>query len=144
MKKVMIRAAAALSAVSCVITAIPATAQDYHHDHDRDWNRDRDHHDEGEHRDGDRHDRTEHRWHNYGGSYGYNGYRGRWRTGQRFSHYNDDRYVIRDYRAYDLPPPRPGYRYYRDDNGDVVMAAIAGGMIGLILGSALSDNHYRH
>ena len=93
-------------------------------------------------RDRDHNNRAERRWRNYGGHYGYNGYRGRWRTGQRYTHYRDDRYVIRDYRAYNLPPPRPGYRYYRDDNGDVVMAAIAGGIIGLILGGALSDDHH--
>ena len=48
--------------------------------------------------------------------------------------------MITDYRAYHLPPPRAGYRYYRDDNGDVIMAAIATGIIGLIVGGALSDN----
>ena len=47
--------------------------------------------------------------------------------------------MIEDWRAYRLPPPRPGYRYYRDDNGDIVMAAVASGVIGLILGSALSN-----
>ena len=30
------------------------------------------------------------------------------------------------------------------DNGDVVMAAIAGGIIGLILGGALSNDHHGH
>lgn len=51
--------------------------------------------------------------------------------------------MITDYRAYRLPPPRAGYRYYRDDNGDVVMAAIATGIIGLIVAGALSDNDDR-
>ena len=41
-----------------------------------------------------------------------------------------------DYGNYGLPAPRRGYRYYRDNNGDIVMAAIAGGIIGLIIGSA--------
>ena len=114
----------------------------------REWNRDRD-------RDGrpdqydrydrrgpsdryDRSDRGSYRY--YGGRYGYDGYRGQWRTGYRYPHYNDRRYVISDYRYYRLPPPRPGYRYYRDDNGDFVMAAIATGVIGLIVAGALSDN----
>jgi Ni/Co efflux regulator RcnB len=79
-----------------------------------------------------------HRWQYYGGSYGYDGYRGPWRTGQRFSHYRDRGYWVQDYRAYGLPAPRPGYRYYRDDNGDIVMAAIASGVIGLIIGNALA------
>jgi Ni/Co efflux regulator RcnB len=86
----------------------------------------------------DRYNNRTHRWHYYGGRYGYDGYRGPWRTGQRFNHYRDRSYWITDYRAYGLPAPRPGYRYYRDDNGDIVMAAIASGIIGLIVGNALA------
>ena len=119
----------------------------------REWNRDRD-------RDGradqwDRRDnrrdwrrgerraerRAERRWQYYGGQHGYSGYRGQWRTGQRYPYYNNNRYWIQDYGSYDLPPPRYGYRYYRDNNGDIVMAAIASGIIGLIIGGALSDGH---
>jgi Ni/Co efflux regulator RcnB len=149
MNKILTGALASVTALASVLSATPAAAQ--YRDSDRDgrpdraeWNRDRD-------RDGrpdqwDRHDnrrdgnqRGHHRWHNYGGSYGYNGYRGRWRTGQRFARWNDSRYYVNDWRAYNLPPPRRGYRYYRDDNGDIIMAAIGTGIIGLILGSALSD-----
>lgn len=86
----------------------------------------------------DRRGYRDHRWQYYGGNHGYNGYRGPWRTGQRFTHYRDRGYYISDYRAYGLPAPRPGYRYYRDDNGDIVMAAIASGVIGLIIGNALA------
>lgn len=141
---------AALTAVACVLSAAPATAQ-YQRDSDRDgrpdsreWNRDRD-------RDGrpdqwDRSDRRSDRWSNrnnrqnwrhYGGRYGYEGYRGNWRTGMRYPHYNDRRYYVSDYRRYNLPPPSRGYRYYRDDSGDIVMVAIASGLIGAILGSSL-------
>lgn len=127
----------AATCVGTIAQAQPYPGQYEQRDY-RDENRHRDHNDR------DQNDRGERRWHYYGGQYGYNGYRGRWRSGQRFSHYRDDRYVIRDYRAYNLPPPRPGYRYYRDDNGDVVMAAIVGGIIGLILGGALSDDHHGH
>jgi Ni/Co efflux regulator RcnB len=142
MNKTFSAAVAGLTAMASVLTAVPATAQSRWRDSDRDgrpdareWNRDRD-------RDGrpdqwDRRDNRNHRWSYYGGSYGYNGYRGRWRTGQRFPYYNNNRYVITDYRAYNLPPPRRGYRYYRDDSGDIVMAAIGSGIIGLILGSQL-------
>lgn len=150
MKMTMKNGLAALAAVSCVMSAIPASAQQRWRDRDgdgipdsREWNRDRD-------RDGrpdqyDRYDnrRGDYRWRNYGGSYGYNGYRGRWRTGQRFNYWNNSRYYVNDYGAYNLPPPRRGYRYYRDDNGDIVMAAIGTGIIGLILGSQLSNNHHR-
>jgi len=84
----------------------------------------------------DRHDQR--RLQYWGGNYGYNGYRGQWRTGQRYTHYRDRGYYISDYRSYGLPAPRAGYRYYRDDNGDIVMAAIASGVIGLIIGGALN------
>lgn len=48
--------------------------------------------------------------------------------------------MIEDYRVYRLAPPRAGYRYYRDDDSDIVMAAIASGVIGLIIGSQLNDD----
>lgn len=132
-----------------LLSSAPAFAQSPYRDSDRDgrsdaaeWNRDRD-------RDGrpDQYDRNnnrrgaEHqqRWRYYGGNYGYNGYRGHYRTGQRFTHYRDRGYYISDYRRYGLPAPRPGYRYYRADNGDIVMAAIASGIIGLIVGGALNN-----
>ncbi|QGN55520.1 hypothetical protein GKE62_14120 [Novosphingobium sp. Gsoil 351] len=79
-------------------------------------------------------------WRYYGGNYGYNGYNGRWRTGQRYPYYNQGGYVLNDYGRYGLPAPRHGYRYYRDNNGDVVMAAIASGVIGLIITGALNGS----
>jgi Ni/Co efflux regulator RcnB len=137
----------ALLAATTVLSAVPASAQYYgrHHDSDRDgrpdsreWNRDRD-------RDGrpDQWDRRDNRrdrqqWRYYGGNYGYNGYRGTWRTGQRYTNWRDNRYALYNYREYGLPAPRPGYRYYRDNNGDIVMAAVATGIIGLIVGGALA------
>jgi Ni/Co efflux regulator RcnB len=161
MKKTFIAAIAAVTAAAGVLPAGMAAAQPYgygaerYRDSDRDgrpdyreWNRDRD-------RDGrpDQYDRRDNRrdyrgpppraYRYHGGSYGYDGYRGAYRTGQRYPYYNNSRYYISDYRAYNLPPPRHGYRYYRSDNGDVVMAAIASGVIGLIIGGALSDNDHR-
>ena len=80
----------------------------------------------------------------HGGDRGhaYSGYRGGggYRVGGYYPHYSSSRYWIQDYRAYRLPPPRYGYRYYRDDNGDIVMAAIASGLIGLIIGSSINDH----
>jgi Ni/Co efflux regulator RcnB len=95
----------------------------------REWNRDRD-------RDGrpDQWDRHDNRRDYRGG--------GRWRQGQVYPYYGRRDYWISDYRAYRLPPPRYGYRYYRADNGDVVMAAIATGVIGLIVAGALNDDHH--
>jgi Ni/Co efflux regulator RcnB len=85
---------------------------------------------------------SSHQWN--GGNYRQGGdYRsgGHYRQGYRYPYYIQSRYVIRDYRSYRLPPPRYGYQYYRTDNGDIVMAAIASGIIGLIIGSAIADNH---
>jgi Ni/Co efflux regulator RcnB len=129
MKKISSGALAGLTAIACVLSATPAAAQNQwrhrgYDDRGRQWDRNDNH-------------RGRHRWHNYGGRYGYNGYNGRWRTGQRFTNWNNRRYYVDDWRAYDLPPPRRGYRYYRDDNGDIIMAAIGTGIIGLILGSQL-------
>lgn len=163
MKKLAIVVLAATTALTGVMSSGVAAAQpryyaqsdyDQHngdrrdgdrHDRDRDHRRDHDDRRGGyrsDHRDRDswyRQDRWAHGHRYYGSRYGYNGYRGGWRTGERYPHYRDDRYVISDYRAYRLPPPRPGYRYYRDDRGDIVMVAIASGVIGLIIGSTLND-----
>lgn len=158
-KTLLIAAAAAMTLSGTMAMAQPyGHAYGYHRNHDRDvrdsdgdgrsdareWNRDRD-------RDGrpDQYDRYENRSSGYGQqygsgyaydrqSYGYGGYR----QGQRYPYYNQRQYIIEDYRAYNLPPPRSGYRYYRGDNGDVVMVALASGIIGAIIGGALSDNHH--
>lgn len=63
----------------------------------------------------------------------------RYSRGQRFEYYRNDRYVIEDYRRYRLAPPPRGYRYYRTDRGDIVMVAIASGLIGAIIGSQLGN-----
>lgn len=73
----------------------------------------------------------------YVGRYPYYDTYGEYRYGQVYRHHRDSRYIINDYHRYGLPAPRAGYRYYRDDNGNVIMAAIAGGIIGMIIGGAL-------
>lgn len=90
----------------------------------------------------DRYERDRQSWRYYGGSYGYNGYRGNWRTGQRYPYWRDNRYAVYDYGRYGLPAPRYGYRYYRDNNGDIVMAAIASGIIGLIISGGFGNDRY--
>jgi Ni/Co efflux regulator RcnB len=123
---------AAITAMASVLTVIPASAQGMR-DRDRDGR-----HDQWDRRDdrggwrGTR-DRSAYRWNTYGGRYGYNGYRGSWRTGQRYRNYNDRRYWVSDYGSYGLPAPRRGYRYYRDDSGDIILAAIGTGIIASIL-----------
>jgi len=145
MKKLVLGlAAAAMTLSSGVALAQPYgyhNNRGYYRDSDRDgrpdrreWNRDRD-------RDGrpDQWDRYDNRRGPRGNAYGY--YRNQaWRQGQVYPYWRDRGYYISDYRAYRLPPPRPGYRYYRSDNGDVIMAAIASGLIGLVIGGALNDN----
>jgi len=134
----------ALLAAASVLSAVPASAQYRDRDHDGVPNR-YDRHDDrrGDWR-RDWRDRREWRddrgrqWRVYGSDWGYNGYRGAWRAGQRYPYWRDSRYYVNDWRAYNLPPPRPGYRYYRDRNGDIVMAAVATGLIGLIVGGALA------
>lgn len=154
MKKLVLAALAATTAITGAMSAGAAAAQPGHYvrvDERRDFDRhDRRRWDRDDRR-GDRWERPRHwdrsysreRWRGghryYGGRYGYEGYRGHWRTGQRYPYWRDNRYVLEDYRVYRLPPPRAGYRYYRDDNGDIVMAAIASGVIGLIIGSQLND-----
>ena len=38
-------------------------------------------------------------------------------------------WYVSDYRRYGYAPPPRGYGYYRTDTGDIVMAAIATGVI---------------
>jgi len=151
MKKATKAAVAAITALASVLTVIPAQAQPgpgRWRDSDRDgrpdrveWNRDRDRDgrpDQWDRRDNRRgwhgtRDRGSYNWRNYGGRYGYDGYRGRWRTGQRYGYWNNRAYRINDYRSYGLPAPRRGYRYYRDDSGDIILAAIGTGIIASIL-----------
>ena len=73
------------------------------------------------------------------GGYDYNRYdnRGggqRWERGQRL----DQRYrsrdrVVSNWSSYRLSAPPRGYNYYRRDNGDIVLAAIATGLIANLL-----------
>ena len=146
MKKSLLAAISAVTALGSIVSAIPAQAQSWR-DRDRDgipdrreWNRDRD-------RDGrldqyDRNNGRRDRLRYWGGRYGYTGYQGRWRTGQRFPYYHNRGYYISDYGRYGLAPPWRGYRYYRTDNGDIVMAAIATGLIGLIASGAFENDRY--
>lgn len=60
----------------------------------------------------------------------------RYHRGERFDHYRSRSYIVSDYRRHGWRPPPRGYAYYRTDNGDVVMAALATGIIASII---LSD-----
>ena len=70
-------------------------------------------------------------------SYGYGGYGysspHRWSRGQILPpHYR--RHAIYDYHRYGWGAPPRGYAYYRTDTGDIILAAIATGLILSIIG----------
>lgn len=58
-----------------------------------------------------------------------------WRRGDRLGDWNRRYYEIdyRDYRGYSLYPPPYGYHWVRDDDGDFLLAALAGGLIASII-----------
>jgi Ni/Co efflux regulator RcnB len=120
MNKAMLAAVSAVTAISCALAAVPADAQR----HDNRNNNYR-----------NQHSGQTQRWQSWDGKRGYNGYRGKWRAGQRYSNWRNSSNYLSDYRAYNLPAPRKGYRYYRDSSGDIVMAAIATGVIASIFAS---------
>lgn len=58
----------------------------------------------------------------------------RWKVGDRYDRYDDHRYREVDYRYHRLKAPPRGYHYVRDDNtGDIILAAIATGIIAAII-----------
>jgi Ni/Co efflux regulator RcnB len=58
-----------------------------------------------------------------------------WRRGERLGDWNRRYYEVdyREYRDYRLYNPPYGYRWVRDDNGDFLLAALAGGLIAAII-----------
>ena len=55
-----------------------------------------------------------------------------WAKGERLGYYNG-RYVEVDYRARHLKAPPRGYHYVKDDKGDIILAAVATGIIAAII-----------
>ena len=74
------------------------------------------------------------RRYNAGRYYAPRGYQQRdWSYGQRMpSYYRSNQYVVNDYNRYGLRQPPHGYPYVRSGN-DVVLAAIAGGLITAVI-----------
>lgn len=69
-------------------------------------------------------------------------YSNQYRQGQRL----DQRYrsrdrEVRDWQTYRLSAPPRGYTYYRDDNGNVILAAIATGIIAFALADIFNNNN---
>lgn len=151
------------SALAAATLVAPAAAfadqpqrSGYERTSDRDWNNDRD-------RNWDRNDRNDrngrydrdHRYQRFDSRY-HNGYyigrswhygpppaaayrmRGfelgfkQWRRGDRLGYYNG-RYREVDYRAHRMKAPPRGYHYVQDDKGDIILAAIATGLIAAII-----------
>jgi Ni/Co efflux regulator RcnB len=103
-KTLLIVAASALT-----LGATVATAQPYGH---TEYNR-RD----GERHDADRRDGQRYEQH-------------RWARGESLPfQFRDRRYIVNDYYRYGYRVPPRGYAYYRTDAGDIVLAAIATGII---------------
>lgn len=61
--------------------------------------------------------------------------RRRWRQGQRLDRRYGNYYVVNDWRARRLPPPRRGYHWVRSGD-DYVMAAVAGGLIASVIAAS--------
>jgi len=53
----------------------------------------------------------------------------RWARGHYIHHYNRPVYVVHDYHGYGLRHPPRGHRWMRDDRGDLLLVAIATGVI---------------
>lgn len=136
MKKALLIAAAA----AMTLAAGAASAQPYsgrggpYGDRDRDgrpnyaergYDRDRD--GRPDHRD---------RYDNRRGGHAYGHHR--WARGQRFDNYRSRSYIVSDYRRHGWAPPPRVYAYYRADNGDVVMAALATGIIASVIAGGLN------
>ena len=110
-------ALALLSAVPLAMTTTAAIAQGQGHGHGHGHGHDDG--DDGGWQDGDHHDHGRHLG---------------WDKHYRRGEYLPDRYRVReyyveDYGRYRLRPPPPGYGWYRSDDGEYVLVAIATGLI---------------
>ncbi|HBK47294.1 MAG TPA: hypothetical protein DDZ67_12855 [Xanthomonadaceae bacterium] len=137
----------ALSALLALGAVAPSAFADDHRDHDRGrhgWDRDRDH--RQDRRDDRREWRDDRRHYSNGYREGYRdaryndrryGYRPApppprhaWARGQRYhDYYRGPVYVVNDYPRYHVRRPPYGYHWVRDDRGNLLMVAIATGII---------------
>lgn len=128
MKPLMIGA----MALATLATPMAASAQSRHHDRDRDgryeqWERREDHNRRDDGRYTNRERRNDDR----------RGYRDQrrdyrnthWGRGQVLPYDYRSNWYVSDYRRYGYRAPPRGYGYYRTDSGDIVLAAIATGVI---------------
>ncbi|CAN5188238.1 hypothetical protein BH10PSE2_BH10PSE2_09150 [soil metagenome] len=127
LKKTMIIAAAIASTMAAMPMAASAQSWGhgghdgrYQHDNRRDYREDR--------RDY-RNDRRDYRYDNRyrDDRRGYN--QSRYYRGGTLPYQYRSNWYIRDYNRYGYGPPPRGYGYYRTDTGDIVIAALATGLI---------------
>jgi Ni/Co efflux regulator RcnB len=122
----------ALATLATVAAPMAASAQQWRGDRDRDgryerWERREDRRDyRRDHRRDHRYDDRRYSGPPYGHAYGH---RSRWYRGATIPHSHRSTWYIRDYHRYGYAPPPRGYGYYRTDTGDIVLAAIATGVI---------------
>lgn len=63
-----------------------------------------------------------------------------WRRGERLdARYHSRNYMISDWRQHGWRAPPRGYAYYRTDTGDVVLAAVASGIVASVIANALAQ-----
>lgn len=130
MKKILLLVATAAS----LLAGASASAQPYngpYGDRDRDGRPNYAERGHDRDRDGRRDDRDRHDNRYDGRHWGNRGHH--YARGQRFEYHGRRDYIVNDYRRYGWAPPRRGYAYYRTDSGDVVLAAIATGLIASVI-----------
>jgi len=59
-----------------------------------------------------------------------------WRRGERLPSYYRSRYAAVDYRSRHLRAPPRGYHYVRDERGDILLVAVATGIIASIIANS--------
>ena len=163
MKRLMLTALAATLLAAPVAAPAFAQAQPYQYNNyrddsrnndrnnDRDWNRDNNRdrdRDWNQNRNQNRFDERRHNGYYIGRAWHYgpppaSAYRARdyqpgykaWKRGDRLGYYGH-RYAEVDYRANRLKAPPRGYHYVRDDQNNVLLAAVATGIIAAIIANA--------
>ena len=151
MKRIIKFATLAVAALAVTAAPMAASAQSWRGgDRDRDgryerWERRSDHnrHDGGRYTRNERYNdyrrghRDQWRDNNYGPPYGnaYGHRQNRYYRGATLPYQYRSSWYIRDYNRYGYGHPPRGYGYYRTDTGDIVIAALATGVILSLLGN---------
>jgi Ni/Co efflux regulator RcnB len=129
MKNIMKMAALGAAALAVVATPMAASAQSYRGDRDHDGRYERNERRADHNRyDGGRYTNRE-RYNDNRRYYADQRRDSRYYRGATLPRQYRSNWYIRDYNRYGYAPPPRGYGYYRTDTGDIVMAALATGLI---------------